>query len=106
MVRKAGMLLERHVASGDEGQMAHGTLATVWSLLSMSSLNASRPEGCSVGAVRASSSEARPTRKNFWTVTSDRKSTRLNSSHVEISYAVFCLKKKKKNNIDTKHYIK
>src|SRR6266496_4136993 len=28
----------------------------------------------------------------------DRKSTRLNSSHVEISYAVFCLKKKKKND--------
>src|SRR5256885_12390394 len=35
-------------------------------------------------------------RKNvvpFWT---DRKSTRLNSSHLVISYAVFCLKKKKK----------
>src|SRR5690349_22089105 len=34
----------------------------------------------------------------------DRKSTRLNSSHVEISYAVFCLKKKKKykeNKIET-----
>src|SRR6266403_3797107 len=30
------------------------------------------------------------------TSTSDRKSIRLNSSHVEISYAVFCLKKKKK----------
>src|SRR3954468_25112218 len=28
---------------------------------------------------------------------SDRKSTRLNSSHVEISYAVFCLKKKKQH---------
>src|SRR5207249_5080506 len=28
----------------------------------------------------------------------DRKSTRLNSSHVSISYAVFCLKKKKKND--------
>src|SRR5947208_11512736 len=28
----------------------------------------------------------------------DRKSTRLNSSHQIISYAVFCLKKKKKNN--------
>src|SRR5689334_23582725 len=28
---------------------------------------------------------------------SDRKSTRLNSSHSSISYAVFCLKKKKKN---------
>src|SRR5690349_22579966 len=40
----------------------------------------------------------------------DRKSTRLNSSHVEISYAVFCLKKKKKKNrhvyqILTKNYI-
>src|SRR2546421_4833502 len=28
----------------------------------------------------------------------DRKSTRLNSSHDQISYAVFCLKKKKENN--------
>src|SRR5207253_11497540 len=31
----------------------------------------------------------------------DRKSTRLNSSHVAISYAVFCLKKKKKADADT-----
>src|SRR5690554_7562074 len=30
----------------------------------------------------------------------DRKSTRLNSSHVRISYAVFCLKKKKKTNLN------
>src|SRR5258705_8150017 len=30
------------------------------------------------------------------TLTKDRKSTRLNSSHLGISYAVFCLKKKKK----------
>src|SRR5690606_41670118 len=29
----------------------------------------------------------------------DRKSTRLNSSHVKISYAVFCLKKKKINHV-------
>src|SRR5436309_9811069 len=29
----------------------------------------------------------------------DRKSTRLNSSHVKISYAVFCLKKKKKTSM-------
>src|SRR2546426_4935286 len=33
----------------------------------------------------------------------DRKSTRLNSSHLVISYAVFCLKKKKKNDKHTKH---
>src|SRR5204862_7172672 len=32
----------------------------------------------------------------------DRKSTRLNSSHVEISYAVFCLKKKKKKESNNK----
>src|SRR5207249_10702926 len=33
--------------------------------------------------------------RQCWTATiSDRKSTRLNSSHVSISYAVFCLKKK------------
>src|SRR3989442_2476977 len=31
----------------------------------------------------------------------DRKSTRLNSSHVRISYAVFCLKKKKKHSSPT-----
>src|SRR3989442_10628619 len=31
-------------------------------------------------------------------VLTDRKSTRLNSSHVRISYAVFCLKKKKQNS--------
>src|SRR5256885_10714285 len=30
----------------------------------------------------------------------DRKSTRLNSSHLVISYAVFCLKKKKQDSID------
>src|SRR5688572_32267310 len=33
----------------------------------------------------------------------DRKSTRLNSSHSQISYAVFCLKKKKKKKISN-HY--
>src|SRR2546430_9141331 len=34
----------------------------------------------------------------------DRKSTRLNSSHSQISYAVFCLKKKKKEHINTALY--
>src|SRR5439155_21628536 len=36
----------------------------------------------------------------------DRKSTRLNSSHVAISYAVFCLKKKKKCNDINQQYDK
>src|SRR2546427_2054770 len=35
----------------------------------------------------------------------DRKSTRLNSSHSQISYAVFCLKKKKKENMQYCRYL-
>src|SRR5256885_8652883 len=35
---------------------------------------------------------------HLFALPSDRKSTRLNSSHLVISYAVFCLKKKKKRN--------
>src|SRR5690625_7110497 len=44
--------------------------------------------------------EHQPRENLFWELKGrllDRKSTRLNSSHVAISYAVFCLKKKKKN---------
>src|SRR2546427_9196852 len=37
-------------------------------------------------------------------VKGDRKSTRLNSSHSQISYAVFCLKKKKKKTTYFRHY--
>src|SRR6266496_5572255 len=45
---------------------------------------------------RGWSSETRGRRPATARCRRDRKSTRLNSSHVEISYAVFCLKKKKK----------
>src|SRR5690349_24647511 len=56
------------------------------------------------GSSSGKTSRAQPSVANGETVhatersstTLDRKSTRLNSSHVEISYAVFCLKKKKK----------
>src|SRR5258707_4470001 len=41
---------------------------------------------------------------NIPAVIRDRKSTRLNSSHANISYAVFCLKKKKKNNSTNRRY--
>src|SRR2546430_7014360 len=37
-------------------------------------------------------------RKSLNEIKEDRKSTRLNSSHSQISYAVFCLKKKKKTH--------
>src|SRR5690349_23687390 len=47
-------------------------------------------EGRALGAVERRRDELGPD----GTAQGDRKSTRLNSSHVEISYAVFCLKKK------------
>src|SRR2546426_11469835 len=54
--------------------------------------------GC--GSRRACARWAVPARR--WRPSSpDRKSTRLNSSHLVISYAVFCLKKKKKHKTHT-----
>src|SRR5207249_9901126 len=50
------------------------------------------PEGLGEPAGR----EGRPAGQVRFPSRVDRKSTRLNSSHVSISYAVFCLKKKKK----------
>src|SRR5438105_11344069 len=49
-----------------------------------------------------------PKRDQEQRITLDRKSTRLNSSHEWISYAVFCLKKKKKkkNNVKIQRSIK
>src|SRR5690349_22935559 len=55
----------------------------------------------SAGGVLVRSVRGRPM---FAAIRPDRKSTRLNSSHVEISYAVFCLKKKKKKNTNTCTY--
>src|SRR5438034_2780063 len=42
----------------------------------------------------------------LYRVSRDRKSTRLNSSHTVISYAVFCLKKKKKKSKNLYQYTK
>src|SRR3712207_8945058 len=43
--------------------------------------------------------------KRAFTRARDRKSTRLNSSHANISYAVFCLKKKKRTTHMTSYYM-
>src|SRR5437870_13309753 len=51
--------------------------------------------------VGADAEERRMSEREAADVLRDRKSTRLNSSHVAISYAVFCLKKKNKKNINT-----
>src|SRR3989442_7510874 len=57
------------------------------------------------GFVRSNFALAMKTKKekiHFTKPLQDRKSTRLNSSHVRISYAVFCLKKKKRSNGETR----
>src|SRR3712207_8707190 len=50
---------------------------------------------------------SRPTATSITPPPRDRKSTRLNSSHANISYAVFCLKKKKNisHTIQTTHHL-
>src|SRR3712207_7445320 len=51
--------------------------------------------GCGSASSSTQDRHALQTEKEFFSFI-DRKSTRLNSSHANISYAVFCLKKKKK----------
>src|SRR5688572_33400777 len=53
-----------------------------------------KPESRSFGHFLSGEERFENAALNFWR--QDRKSTRLNSSHSQISYAVFCLKKKKK----------
>src|SRR5699024_12252534 len=66
----------------------HAGAGTLSELLDQSSTNRHVYSSClSVASVVSVSAGV--------SATSDRKSTRLNSSHVSISYAVFCLKKKK-----------
>src|SRR5204863_5800083 len=77
-----------------------------------SGAKARRPQACRGTSCSAPRRSCRRPRARRWdcgrcrrhgwprpsSVRRDRKSTRLNSSHVEISYAVFCLKKKKNMN--------
>src|SRR5690554_5246559 len=53
------------------------------------------PTGTGMGGSDLPDLPAEFSRRHFQRGVIDRKSTRLNSSHVRISYAVFCLKKKK-----------
>src|SRR5205085_11556512 len=72
---------------------------------SSSSTTCSTTTPCSTGARLRLNAEDLATAGHV-TASVDRKSTRLNSSHSQISYAVFCLKKKKKNTMmDIKAYI-
>src|SRR6266576_4300639 len=74
----------RGPASGARGDVAAGVRGVA----------AGGAPGAPTGADGGDGGSQRPHRRPRG---ADRKSTRLNSSHVEISYAVFCLKKKKEN---------
>src|SRR5437773_7681907 len=56
-----------------------------------------KDDGPRLGTTMEGLAALKPVFREDGTVTADRKSTRLNSSHITISYAVFCLKKKKQN---------
>src|SRR3712207_7864913 len=79
--------LFRSGGSGHAGHGLHSTRAGARGLLVRPGLR--RPQGGAVRGERPRGPARRP----------DRKSTRLNSSHANISYAVFCLKKKTHNKL-------
>src|SRR2546427_5383809 len=60
------------------------------------SLHDALPISCTTSPAAPAPNWPRPSKARHPTCKRDRKSTRLNSSHSQISYAVFCLKKKKK----------
>src|SRR2546422_5408359 len=78
----------RRLGPKDESGTSHDAL-TVWSL-EWGYATAQRGDSCALRDVKVTLHVS---------VTLDRKSTRLNSSHGYISYAVFCLKKKKNKQI-------
>src|SRR2546427_9463908 len=86
--------------------------STLWSALARGSrLNVWNTNPISLLRMRASSSSERA--DTFWPLSQyspavgvDRKSTRLNSSHSQISYAVFCLKKKKTQTMSARKGIR
>src|SRR5205085_6639402 len=75
---------ESEIAWPISGSIArsHRSLATLWSAWLCSCYP---PSSCRLRPVFV---------RDSWRLRQDRKSTRLNSSHSQISYAVFCLKKK------------
>src|SRR3712207_7156866 len=85
----------RSATSGGYGSDSGSIRGVTWQASSPNDLHAGRR---SSRRLQDCPSTSRPAAQR---VTADRKSTRLNSSHANISYAVFCLKKKKKLKIPT-----
>src|SRR2546430_4254416 len=77
-----------------------------YTTLFRSTVTVDQPQGFSVTLVSTFNGVSQPSYSSYqpqggrgFAIYGDRKSTRLNSSHSQISYAVFCLKKKKTTEI-------
>src|SRR5688572_31944845 len=89
--RRSSDLAHVHVVHGPQLPGRHDVGPLEWGVLLLSEL--ARGEAEAAGGAEGQE-EAIPLLRG--PQAADRKSTRLNSSHSQISYAVFCLKKKKK----------
>src|SRR2546430_10790695 len=100
-IRRSGVTTTRRIAD----RRVHGS----------SCKNTKLPSDCTIGlclyqttgcntwgwwaSTKSAPASTRPIVQSLGNYVLDRKSTRLNSSHSQISYAVFCLKKKKKETL-------
>src|SRR3712207_2526444 len=83
-------LIEQAQEQAGGGLLSFGIVLSLWSVSAVAfTLTEALNAVCGVEETRS-----RPKRFVFALILGDRKSTRLNSSHANISYAVFCLKKK------------
>src|SRR3712207_7393055 len=73
-----------------------GDLGTKGGLRTDARARVLRPDGSAIAGLYAAGNTSGAVMGHSYAGAGDRKSTRLNSSHANISYAVFCLKKKKK----------
>src|SRR5437867_6520252 len=100
--RLAGPTGEQILASMPQGRRWAWPMIVRTAVMDEIIMRVVRDEGLDTIVNLAAGLDARPYRLDLppqlhWIDVEDRKSTRLNSSHRTISYAVFCLKKKKKN---------
>src|SRR5207253_4594313 len=89
----------KHTANGAEPQfhvlVVNQSITSCGAVMTWRSVPGGSAPGSSSGSRLPDNLAAIGTNPNYGPSYPDRKSTRLNSSHVAISYAVFCLKKKK-----------
>src|SRR5690606_39598381 len=96
-------LRDKHIVIGISGSIAAYKIATLVRLLRKAEASVqvimTQEATQFITPLTLSTLSNKPVFVDYFDKKTDRKSTRLNSSHVKISYAVFCLKKKTKTTI-------